>query len=88
MASPRESSDLSRFKTALDRQNMSERAKHSIGRANRNAAEGEAAHHGLPALDANSKGRPESDVKRERTEAGEREITAKKSPQASRSQAR
>ena len=68
--------DTTRFKQAIDRQNKLERAQSEPAKRKRNAAEGEAAHAGLSALEKHSKGRPKQ------------KATARKSPQATRSQAR
>ena len=68
--------DVERFKQALDQQNKVARATGGDAKRTRDAAEAEAAHEGLGALEENSKGRPEQ------------KATTKKSPQAARSQAR
>ena len=47
-----------RFKESLDKQNRLERARDGAERRKRDEAEGEAAHHGLAALERHSKGRP------------------------------
>jgi hypothetical protein len=70
-----------KFKQALDQQNKSERAKSGATRRRRDAAEGEAAQHGLGALEKHSKGRPKQG-------STQQKATTKKSPQAARSQAR
>jgi hypothetical protein len=68
--------DVGKLKQALDKQNKLERASSATAKHRRDAAEGDAAHHGLGVLEKHSKGRPKQ------------EATAKKSPQASRSQSR
>jgi hypothetical protein len=73
--------DVGKFKRAIDKQNAVERAPSGPAKHERDAAEGEAAHHGLGALEKHSKGRPKQD-------SGKQEATAKKSPQTTRSQAR
>jgi hypothetical protein len=73
--------DVSKFKRALDQQNQAERGRSSPEKQKRDQAEGEAAHHGLGALEEHSKGRPRQDETKQ-------EATEKKSPQASRSQSR
>jgi hypothetical protein len=75
------SGDVSKFKRALDQQNQSERGRSAPEKQERDTAEGEAAHHGLGALEKHSKGRPQRDGTKQ-------EATEKKSPQASRSQSR
>jgi hypothetical protein len=75
------SGDVAKFKQALDKQNRLERAPGGSARKQRDRAEGEAAQHGLGALEKHSKGRP----KRESTK---QTATTKKSPQAARSQSR
>jgi hypothetical protein len=67
--------DVGKFKQALDKQNSLERAS-GPSRRKRDAAEGEAAQHGMGSLEKNSKGRPKQAA------------TAKKSPNAARSQSR
>jgi hypothetical protein len=73
-----QSGDVGKFKRALDKQNESERGRSSPEKHQRDAAEGEAAHHGLGALEKHSKGRPKQG----------QTATTKKSPQSARSQAR
>jgi hypothetical protein len=68
--------DVGKFKQALDKQNSLERAKSGPAKRKRDAAEGEAAQHGLGTLEKHSKGRPKQAA------------TAKKSPNAARSQSR
>ena len=68
--------DTGKFKRALDKQNKLERTGSSAIRRKRSAVEGEAAKSGLSALEKHSKGRPKQ------------KATAKKSPQAVRSQSR
>jgi hypothetical protein len=70
--------DVGKFKQALDRQNKLEQAPRGTAKKQRDAAEGEAAHHGLGALEKHSKGRPKE----------QQTATTKKSPQAARSQSR
>jgi len=70
--------DVSKFKRALDQQNQAERGRNSPEKHKRDQAEGEAAHHGLGALEKHSKGRPEQ----------KQTATTKKSPQSARSQSR
>jgi hypothetical protein len=72
------SGDVDNFKRALDQQNQAERGRSSFEKHARDAAEGEAAHHGLGALEKHSKGRPEQ----------KQTATTKKSPQSTRSQSR
>jgi len=72
------SGDVNKFKQALDQQNQAERGHSSPEKRKRDQAEGEAAHHGLGALEEHSKGRPEQ----------EQTATTKKSPQSARSQSR
>ena len=73
--------EVGKFKRALDKQNAVERGKSGSTRRQRDAAEGEAAKHGLGALEQHSKGRPQQ-------KAATQRATTKKSPQATRSQAR
>jgi hypothetical protein len=68
--------DVGKFKQALDRQNRLERAPTGSAKKRRDAAEGDAAHHGLGVLEKHSKGRPKQTA------------TTKKSPQSARSQSR
>jgi len=68
--------DVGTFKRALDKQNKLERARGGPAKHKRDAAEGAAAQSGLPTLEKQSKGRPKQ------------KATARKSPQAARSQAR
>ena len=69
--------DVGKFKKALDKQNQAERSsKHR-----RDTAEGEAAKHGLGALEKHSKGRPKQGSTKQTA-------TTKKSPQSARSQTR
>ncbi len=75
------SSDVGKFKGALDKQNKLERARGGSAQRQRDAAEGEAAHHGLDLEVKQSKGRPKQDSKGQTA-------TTKKSPQSARSQAR
>lgn len=70
--------NVDKFKHALDKQNEAERGRNSPEKHQRDAAEGEAAHHGLGALEKQSKGRPEA----------QQTATTKKSPQSTRSQSR
>jgi hypothetical protein len=70
--------DLGKFKQALDQQNQVERGRSSPDKQERDAAEGEAAHHGLGALEKHSKGRPKQG----------QVATTRKSPQSARSQPR
>jgi hypothetical protein len=70
--------NVDKFKRALDKQNQAERGRSAPEKHQRDAAEGEAAHHGLGALEKHSKGRPKE----------EQTATAKKSPQSARSQSR
>jgi hypothetical protein len=70
-----------KFKQALDQQNKSERGRSGSAKRQRDAAEGEAAQHGLGALEKHSKGRPKQG-------STQQKATAKKSPQAARSQSR
>ena len=72
------SGDVEKFKQALDKQNQAERggSKHA-----RDAAEADAAHHGLGALEEHSKGKPERSSTKQTA-------TTKKSPQTARSQSR
>jgi hypothetical protein len=73
--------DVGKFKQALDKQNKLEHSRSGPAKRKRDAAEGEAAQHGLGALEKHSKGRPPQ------TSTGQA-ATAKKSPQAARSQSR
>jgi len=73
--------DVGKFKQALDKQNKLERASGTSAKHRRDAAEGEAAHHGLGALEKHSKGRPKQG-------STQQKATTKKSPQAARSQSR
>jgi hypothetical protein len=73
--------DVGRFKQALDKQNKLERAPTGSAKKRRDAAEGEAAHHGLGALEDHSKGRPKQGSTKQTA-------TTKKSPQSARSQSR
>ena len=70
--------NVDKFKHALDKQNQAERGRSSPEKHERDKAEGEAARHGLGALEKHSKGRPKE----------EQTATTKKSPQAARSQSR
>lgn len=70
--------DTARFKHAIDKQNRLERAEDEASRQRRDAAEGEAARAGIPALEKHSKGRPKQ----------KDDVTAKKSPQTARAQSR
>jgi hypothetical protein len=70
--------DVNKFKHALDKQNEAERGHSPSEKHRRDAAEGEAAHHGLGALEQHSKGRPKE----------QQTATTKKSPQSTRSQSR
>jgi len=72
--------DTGKFKQALDKQNKLERSRGGSTGRKRSAVEGEAAKTGLGALEKHSKGRPKQ-------KTGQK-ATAKKSPQAARSQAR
>lgn len=73
--------DTGKFKRALDKQNKLERSRGGKAKHQRDAAEGEAARHGLGALEKHSKGRP-------RQGSARQTATSRKSPQAARSQAR
>ncbi len=75
------SSDVGKFNGALDKQNKLERARGGSAKRRRDAAEGEAAHHGLALEEKDSKGRPKSG-------ATAQKATTKKSPQTVRSQPR
>ena len=68
--------DVGKFKRAIDKQNKLERGRSGATKHRRDTAEGEAAKHGLGALEKHSKGRPKQTA------------TTKKSPQSARSQAR
>jgi hypothetical protein len=70
-----------KFKQALDKQNTVERGRNGATKRMRDAAEGEAAKHGLGALEKHSKGRPEQTATKQKA-------TTKKSPQSARSQSR
>jgi len=70
--------NVDKFKHALDKQNEAERGRNSPEKRQRDTAEGEAAHHGLGALEKHSKGRPKE----------QQTATTEKSPQATRSQSR
>jgi hypothetical protein len=72
---------VGKFKRALDKQNAVERSKGGSAKRQRDDAEGEAAKHGLSALEKNSKGRPKQQAATQKT-------TTTKSPQAARYQAR
>jgi len=74
MASKQDS--VGKLKQALDKQNKLECARTGPAKRKRDAAEGEAAHGGLAILEKRSKGGPKQ------------KATARKSPQAARSQAR
>jgi hypothetical protein len=73
--------DVGKFKRALDKQNETERGRSLPEKHQRDAAESEAAHHGLGALEKHSTGRPQQD-------STEQTATTKKSPQSARSQSR
>jgi hypothetical protein len=73
--------DVGKFKQALDKQNKLERGRSGAAKKRRATAEGEAAKHGLGALEKHSKGRPKSS-------AAKQKATTKKSPQTVRSQSR
>jgi hypothetical protein len=73
--------DVSKFKKALDKQNATERSRGGSTKRRRDTAEGEAAKHGLGALEKHSKGRPKQGAMKQKA-------TTKKSPQSARSQAR
>lgn len=73
--------DVGKFKQALDKQNKLERARSGPTKQKRDAVEGEAAQHGLGALEKHSKGHPKQGSTKQ-------EATTKKSPQAARSQSR
>jgi hypothetical protein len=75
------SSDVGKFKQALDKQNKLEHARGGSAKRKRDAAEGAAAQHGLGALEKHSKGRPKQGSTKQTA-------TTKKSPQAARSQSR
>ncbi|MDQ7247141.1 hypothetical protein [Dongia sedimenti] len=75
------SGDVEKFKHAIEQQNSVERAPGGPAKHKRDAAEAEAAHHGLGALEKHSKGRPKQD-------AASQKATTKKSPQSARSQSR
>jgi hypothetical protein len=74
-------SDVGKFKKALDKQNQLERGRSGPTKQRRDAAEGEAARHGLSALEKHSKGRPKQSSTKQTA-------TTKKSPQSARSQSR
>jgi hypothetical protein len=76
-----QSGDVGKFKRALDKQNEAERGRNTPEKHQRDKAEGEAAHHGLGALEEHSKGRPKQDAMKQTA-------TTKKSPQSARSQSR
>ena len=78
------SRDIEKFKQALDTQNKSERRRSGSVKRKRDTAEGQAAKHGLGALERNSKGRPKQGA----AKSTKQKATTKKSPQAARSQAR
>jgi hypothetical protein len=83
------SGDVGKFKRALDQQNQLEHARSGPAKKKRDAVEGEAAQHGLGALEKQSKGRPKKSSARPKTTAkNSQKATTKKSPQATRSQAR
>ena len=73
--------DVGKFKQALDKQNKLERGRSGTTRHRRDTAEGEAAKHGLGALEKHSKGRPKQATMKQKA-------TTKKSPQSARSQSR
>jgi hypothetical protein len=73
--------DVGKFKQALDKQNRLERSQNGPAKHQRDAVEGEAAEHGLDALEKRSKGRPKQGSTKQTA-------TTKKSPQAARSQPR
>jgi hypothetical protein len=73
--------DVGKFKQALDKQNQLERSRGGKAKHRRDTAEGEAAKHGLGALEKQSKGRPKQ-------AAATQKATTRKSPQSARSQAR
>jgi hypothetical protein len=73
--------DVGKFKLALDKQNKLERGRSGAAKHRRDAAEGEAAKHGLGALEKHSKGRPKQGAMKQTA-------TTKKSPQSARSQSR
>ena len=75
------SGDVGKFKQVLDKQNKLERGSSGTAKRARDAAEGEAAHHGLAALEKDSKGKPQQDSTKQTA-------TTKKSPQTARSQSR
>ncbi len=60
------SGDVEKFKQALDKQNALER---NGSKPARDAAEGEAAHHGLGALEKHSKGRPKKSPQSARSQS-------------------
>ena len=73
--------DVGKFKQALDKQNKLERSRGGAAKKKRATVEGEAAKHGLGALERHSKGRPKQ-------AAASQKATTRKSPQSARSQAR
>jgi hypothetical protein len=73
--------DVGKFKRAIDKQNKLERGRSGPAKHKRDTAEGEAAKHGLSALEKHSKGRPKQG-------ATKQTATTRKSPQSARSQAR
>jgi hypothetical protein len=77
----KKSGDVGKFKQALDKQNKLERGRSGPAKHRRDTAEGEAAKHGLGALEKQSKGRPKQDSTKQTA-------TTKKSPQSARSQSR
>jgi hypothetical protein len=75
----KKSGDVGKFKQAIDQQNKAETGRG--GKRRRDAAEGEAAKHGLGELEKQSKGRPKQGSMKQKA-------TTRKSPQSARSQAR
>jgi hypothetical protein len=73
--------DVGKFTRAIDKQNQSERGRSGTAKRKRDTAEGEAAKHGLGALEKHSKGRP-------KRSAMKQTATTRKSPQSARSQSR
>ena len=74
--------DTGKVKRALDKQNKLERSSGASTKRKRSTAEGEAAKHGLSALEKHSKGRPKQKT------VMTQKATTRKSPQSARSQAR
>ena len=70
-----------KFKQAIDKQNKLEGRRNGPAKHRRDSAEGEAAKHGLGALEKHSKGRPKQGSTKQKA-------TTRKSPQSVRSQSR